>query len=64
MTTSACVTPADFEKVRRDVMDLKRGGATNPGGERVADLGARLEALEARLEQLEGRLEVSEHKSE
>ena len=63
--TAGCVTPADFEKVRRDVVDLKRGGAGNPaGGERVADLGARLDAIEARLEQLAGRLEVSDHKSE
>ena len=62
--TSGCVTPADFEKVRRDVVDLKRGGGAQAGGERVADLGARLDALEARLEQLEGRFEVSEHKSD
>jgi tol-pal system protein YbgF len=63
--TSACVTPAEFEKVRRDVVDLKRGGGSGrDGAERVADLGARLDALESRLEQIEGRLEVSEHKSE
>jgi tol-pal system protein YbgF len=64
LATSGCVTPADFEKVRRDVTDLKRGAGGPAGGQRVADIGARLDALEARLEQLEGRFEVSEHKSE
>jgi tol-pal system protein YbgF len=62
--TTGCVTPADFEKVRRDVVDLKRGESSQGSNARVADIGTRLDALEAQLEQLQGRLEVSEHKSD
>jgi len=50
LVIAGCVTRADFEKVRRDVVDIKRGAVAHGGGERVADIGARLDALEARLE--------------
>ena len=37
-----CVTPADFEKVRRDVMDLKRGGAGAAGRRSASPTWARV----------------------
>ena len=62
---TGCVTVADFRKVERDVVDLKRG-ATRSGGdaprERLAELAARIDALEQENELLRGRLEVAEHR--
>jgi len=63
---TGCVTVAEFRKVQRDVIDLKRSEA--PGGgaaprERLADLTARLDALEQEDELLRGRLEVAEHRA-
>jgi tol-pal system protein YbgF len=63
---TGCVTVADFRKVQRDVIDLKRNAAQDAGGvprERVADLAARLDALEQENELLNGRLEVAEHRA-
>jgi tol-pal system protein YbgF len=63
---TGCVTVADFRKVQRDVIDLKRNVAKGGGGaprERVADLAARLDALEQENELLNGRLEVAEHRA-
>jgi tol-pal system protein YbgF len=61
---TGCVTVAEFRKVQRDVIDLKRSQA--PGGgaapsERLAELAVRLDALEQEDELMRGRLEVAEH---
>jgi len=64
---TGCVTVADFRKVQRDVIDLKRNAAQGGGGgtssERLADLGVRIDALEQENELLNGRLEVAEHRA-
>lgn len=62
---TGCVTVADFQKVQRDVVDLKRNSAKTGGGaprERLAELAARIDALEQETELLRGRLEVTEHR--
>jgi len=62
---TGCVTVADFRKVQRDVVDLKRDAARSGGGaprERLAELAARVDALEQEAELLRGRLEVTEHR--
>jgi len=62
---TGCVTVADFRKVQRDVVDLKRDAAKSGGGaprERLAELAARIDALEQESELLRGRLEVTEHR--
>jgi tol-pal system protein YbgF len=64
---TGCVTVADFRKVEREVIDLKRDAAQTGGAaprERVADLAVRLDALEQENETLRGRVEVAEHRSE
>ena len=62
---TGCVTVADFRKVQRDVMDLKRN-ETRSGGEtpheRLAELAARVDALEQEIELLHGQLEVVDHR--
>ncbi|HXV36755.1 MAG TPA: tol-pal system protein YbgF [Myxococcota bacterium] len=63
---AGCVTVADFRKLQRDVMDLKRGGGSSGAGgsaQRLADLSSRLDALEQENEMLLGRLEVAEHRA-
>jgi tol-pal system protein YbgF len=62
---TGCVTVADFRKVQRDVVDLKRNAARSGGGaprERLAELAARVDVLEQEAELLRGRLEVTEHR--
>jgi tol-pal system protein YbgF len=62
---TGCVTVADFRKVQRDVVDLKRNSAQSGGEaprERLAELAARIDALEQEAELLRGRLEVTEHR--
>jgi tol-pal system protein YbgF len=62
---TGCVTVADFRKVERDVIDLKRDAQRSGGGaprERLAELAARVDALEQETELLRGQLEVSEHR--
>ena len=62
---TGCVTVADFRKVQRDVVDLKRNAAQSGGEaprERLAELAARIDALEQESELLRGRLEVTEHR--
>jgi tol-pal system protein YbgF len=64
---TGCVTVAEFRKLEREVIDLKRGGPQASGApprERLAELATRLEVLERESEQLVGRLEVAEHRSE
>jgi tol-pal system protein YbgF len=61
---TGCVTVAEFRKVQRDVVDLKRDAARSGGGaprERLAELAARVDALEQEAELLRGQLEVTEH---
>jgi len=63
---TGCVTVAEFRKVQRDVIDLKRNQAQSGSAapnERVAELAVRLDALEQQDEQLRGRLEVAEHRA-
>jgi len=62
---TGCVTIADFRKVQRDVVDLKRNAARGGGEaprERLAEIAVRVDALEQEIELLSGRLEVSEHR--
>ena len=62
---TGCVTVAEFRKVQRDVVDLKRNTARSGGGaprERLAEIAARVDALEQEAELLRGRLEVTEHR--
>jgi len=62
---TGCVTVAEFRKVQRDVVDLKRDAAKSGGGaprERLAELAVRIDALEQESELLRGRLEVTEHR--
>jgi tol-pal system protein YbgF len=62
---TGCVTVADFRKVQRDVVDLKRNAARSGGRaprERLAELATRVDALEQENELLSGRLEVAEHR--
>jgi len=64
---AGCVTVADFRKVQRDVIDLKRNAARTGGAaprERLADLAARIDALEQENELLRGRVEVAEHRAD
>ena len=62
---TGCVTVADFRKVQRDVIDLKRNAARSGGAaphERLAELAARVDALERETELLHGQLEVADHR--
>jgi tol-pal system protein YbgF len=62
---TGCVTVADFRKVERDVVDLKRDAERSGGAaprERMAEIAARIDALEQEAELLRGRLEVAEHR--
>ena len=62
---TGCVTVAEFRKVQRDVVDLKRNEVRSGGGaprERLAEIAARIDALEQESELLRGRLEVTEHR--
>jgi tol-pal system protein YbgF len=62
---TGCVTIADFRKVQREVVDLKRNAARGGGGaprERLAEFAVRVDALEQEIELLGGRLEVTEHR--
>jgi tol-pal system protein YbgF len=62
---TGCVTVAEYRKLERDVIDLKRsGGAGGMAGERLAELSAQVESLEQQIARLEGRLEVAEHNVE
>jgi tol-pal system protein YbgF len=58
---SACVTPAEFRKLERRVIDMQRGQGGEERG-RLADQGAQLDQLETSINALEGRLEVLEHR--
>lgn len=60
-----CVTVAEFRKLEREVLAMKRGSSVGQGSQqRVADLGAQYEALDGRIAELQGRLEVVEHQAE
>jgi tol-pal system protein YbgF len=58
---TACVTPAEFRKLERRVVDLQRGTGSGPDAGRVAELGAQLDTLQQSVADLRGRLEVAEH---
>ena len=63
---TACVTPAEFEKVRVKVVKLDRAQAATPAGQqrqRMADLANEIERLSKQLESLHGRVEVTEHQA-
>jgi tol-pal system protein YbgF len=62
---TGCVTVAEFRKVQREVVDLKRDSERTGGGaprERLAEIAARIDALEQESELLRGQLEVTEHR--
>jgi tol-pal system protein YbgF len=60
----ACITPAEFQALERDVAALKRGqggaGATS-GDARVAELGAQVLELEREVASLRGEVEETRH---
>jgi tol-pal system protein YbgF len=60
---TACVTPAEYRKLERRVIDMERqrGGADADGG-RVAELGAQVDGLQRSVDEMNGRLEVTEHR--
>lgn len=63
---SGCVTLAEFRKLEREVVDMKRGRSTAGGDSaraRLAELAARMDALETETESLGGRVEVAEHRA-
>jgi len=59
---TACVTPAEFRKLERRVIDMERqsGGGDESG--RLAELGAQVDALQLSVDEMQGRLEVTEHR--
>ncbi len=58
-----CVTPAEHEKLRKQVIDLERGGGgQGVSRQRVADLAAQVAKLEQENAELRGRVEVAEHR--
>jgi len=63
---SACVTPAEFEKVRVKVVKLERNQSATPAGqqrERMAELATEIERVSKQLRALQGRIEVTEHQA-
>ncbi len=61
---TACVTPAEFEKVRVKVVKMERAQAATPAGQqrqRIADLATEIERLSKELRSMQGRIEVTEH---
>jgi tol-pal system protein YbgF len=62
--TTGCVTVAEFRKLDREVLDMKRRAAGSASGERIADLAAQVDSLEREIAGIEGRLEVAEHNVE
>ena len=59
---TGCVTVAEFRKLERQVIDLRRGGSSGDvPRQRLAALAERLDALEREADSLLGRLEVAEH---
>jgi len=65
----ACVTVPEFQSLRRDVDQLKKGKGSAPaadawggkpgaGGNRLAEQGAEIEALQAEVAQLRGEIET------
>jgi TolA-binding protein len=60
---SGCVTVAEYRKLEREVLTLKRQSSLQAGGpeERLAELGAEFDAIEARVAALDGRFDVMEH---
>jgi tol-pal system protein YbgF len=58
---SGCVTVAEFRKLERQVIDLKRArGPATDSRTQLADAGADLDRLEAQVRQLSGRFEEVE----
>lgn len=64
--STACVTPAEFEKVRVKVVKLERNQAGTPAGqqrERIAELATEIDRLSKQLQSMQGRIEVAEHQA-
>ena len=61
---AACVTPAEFRKVERRVIDLERTQGATGDRTRVAQIGSQLDSLEREIALLRGRVEVTEHRVE
>jgi tol-pal system protein YbgF len=59
---AGCVTPAEFRKVERRVIDLERERGMTADRGRVADIGSQLDSLGLQIAELQGRLEVAEHR--
>ncbi len=59
-----CVTLAEYRKLEREVLTLKRQTAQGGPRERVADLGTQLQSIEEQLAALQGRIDVVEHRAQ
>lgn len=63
VTAVACVTPAEFRKLERRVIDLQRsGGADSSERARLAELGEQVATLRRDIDALQGNLEVLDHR--
>lgn len=58
----ACVTPAEFRKLERRVIDMQRGGAGSADRARVAELGEQVATLRRETDALRGQMEVLDHR--
>jgi tol-pal system protein YbgF len=63
LSATGCVSVAEFRKLEREVLQMRRGGGAPAARERVADLGVDLATVNARIDALEGRVEVAEHEA-
>lgn len=63
LSATGCVSVAEFRKLEREVLQMRRSGGAPAARERVADLGVDLAAVNARIDALEGRVEVAEHEA-
>jgi tol-pal system protein YbgF len=63
---TACVTPAEFRKLERRVIDMQRQGGGGASGDaaRIAEMGVQIDTLQHSVDELKGRIEVAEHHSE
>jgi len=58
----ACVTPAEFRKLERRVIDMQRGDAGSVDRTRLAELGEQVATLRREVDALRGQIEVLDHR--